>query len=88
MPESICTALRHQSDPSYNGDDWEYPLLIFLANNLLRHEGILTGAPMQPIPESVYQRLNIDPEAAVDAVKNILESNEELQSIAKDLEGT
>ncbi len=82
MPESVCIALRHQNNPDYDGADWEYPLLIYLSNNLLRHQGVLTGAPLQPIPDSVYARLKIDPEQAKETIRDIVESNEELLQIA------
>jgi len=87
MPESICNALRHQNDPTYDGEDSEYSLLIYLANNLLRQHDVITGASLQPIPDTVYKQLNIDPEQAKEVVANILESNEELKAIAQELEG-
>lgn len=86
MPESVCNALRHQSDPNYDGEDWQYAQLIFLANNLLRHNGVLTGAPLQPIPDSVYKKLGIDKTKAREAIKNTLESNQELSQMAQDLQ--
>jgi HD-like signal output (HDOD) protein/prolyl-tRNA editing enzyme YbaK/EbsC (Cys-tRNA(Pro) deacylase) len=87
MPETICNALRHQGDPEYSGDDWEYSLLLYLANKLLQERGLMMGASNEEIDESVYKRLNIDPNAAAEAIENLLESSEELQAMAKQMSG-
>lgn len=85
MPEPLIVALRHQSSPEYDGEHWEYPLLIFLANHLLQEKGVLTGVSNQPVPDSVFTRLNINREDAVEAIGRLLESREELIAIAKQM---
>jgi HD-like signal output (HDOD) protein/prolyl-tRNA editing enzyme YbaK/EbsC (Cys-tRNA(Pro) deacylase) len=85
MPETICTALRHQSDPDYQGEDWEYSLLLYLSNKLLQEKGMWMGSSIGPIDQSLFDRLHIDRETANEAIDNLLESSEELQLIAKQM---
>ncbi|MGH1484695.1 MAG: HDOD domain-containing protein [Cellvibrionaceae bacterium] len=85
MPDTICNALRHQSDPEYKGDDWEYSSLLYLSSKLLQERGLLMGASSEPIDESVFKRLNITREAATEAIDNLMESSEELQAMAKQM---
>jgi HD-like signal output (HDOD) protein/prolyl-tRNA editing enzyme YbaK/EbsC (Cys-tRNA(Pro) deacylase) len=87
MPDTICNALRYQGDSEYSGDDWEYSLLLYLANKLLQERGLMMGAASGEIDDSVFKRLKIDPSAAAEAIDNLLESSEELQGMAKQMGG-
>ena len=40
MPDELCTALRFQHDPTYDGQYAEYPNLVCLAVRLLRSRGL------------------------------------------------
>lgn len=88
MPDTIANALRHQCDPDYDGEDWQYALLLNAANKLLNAKGLLTGCSTAPLKPKVLERLNIDPQAAEEAIDNLLESHEELVVIAKQLSGS
>ncbi|MGH1439913.1 MAG: HDOD domain-containing protein [Cellvibrionaceae bacterium] len=87
MPETICTALRHQSDPSYDGEDSEYSSLLYLANKLLQERGLVMGASSEPIDKNVYKRLQLDPKMANEAIDTLMDSSEELQVISKQMSG-
>lgn len=87
MPDNVCNALRHQSNPDYDGDDWEYSLLLYLANKLLQENGLLMGANSDPIPDALFDRLNIDRGAAEEAITNLMDASEELKIIAKQMGG-
>jgi HD-like signal output (HDOD) protein/prolyl-tRNA editing enzyme YbaK/EbsC (Cys-tRNA(Pro) deacylase) len=87
MPETICNALRHQSDPLYDGEDCEYSLLLYLSNKLLQERGLVMGASSGPIDQSVFERLHIDPKMANEALDTLLESREELLVISKQMSG-
>jgi HD-like signal output (HDOD) protein/prolyl-tRNA editing enzyme YbaK/EbsC (Cys-tRNA(Pro) deacylase) len=87
MPDSICNALRHQSDPSYEGDDWQYSLLLYLANKLLQERGLLMGVTSDPIPDALFERLKIDRSAAEEAITNLIGASDELKIIAKQMGG-
>ena len=85
MPDTVCRALRHQNDPDYQGDDWQYAALLYLANKLLQEQGLLVGASSEAIDPDVFKRLHINPEAAAEAIGNLMESSEELQAMAKQM---
>lgn len=87
MPETICTALRHQSDPTYDGEDAKYSSLLYLSNKLLQERGLVMGSSSGPIDESVYERLQLDPKMANEAIDTLMESREELQIISKQMSG-
>jgi len=87
MPDNVCNALRHQSNPDYDGDDWEYSLLLYLANKLLQENGLLMGANSDPIPDALFDRLKIDRGAAEEAISNLMGASEELKIIAKQMGG-
>lgn len=85
MPETICNALRHQSNPDYDGEDWEYSLLLYLATKLLQEHGLKMGANRDPIPDSLFDRLQIDRSSAEEAIANLMGASEELKIIAKQM---
>ncbi len=82
MPEEVCCALRFQHAANYDGELSAYPNLIYLALRLLRQEGI-GDAPVEEIPLSLYQRLQLDSEDVADALDRIVAADEEVRSLAK-----
>lgn len=87
LPEEVCLALRYQQEPGYEGEHNEYANLTFAALRLLRQQGIGSG-PREPVPQVLYDRLHLEQDRAMEAIDNVLESSEELQNIARALEGT
>ena len=85
MPTTVCNALRHQNDPDYEGEDWQYSLLLYLSNKLLREKGFLMNCSSGAIDQEIFDRLFIDREAAEEAIANLLESADELKVIAKQM---
>lgn len=81
MPEEICTGLRHQSDPNYTGPGATYANLVYVAMRLLRPHDI-GNAPLEEIPEVLFKRLHLDREKAVEAIQLVVDSSEEIKSIA------
>ncbi len=86
MPEEVCVALRQQHNPGYRGEHATYANLIYVALRLLKDRGIGDG-PMEDIPDEIYQRLELDPDRAATVVDHIIESADELENIAKSLNG-
>lgn len=81
IPEEVCTGIRRQNEPDYAGPHHAYANLLFVAMRLLRRHGIGT-APLEEIPDEVYQRLNLDPEKALQAIEQVMEASEEIKGIA------
>ena len=85
MPDAVVLALRHQTNPHYDGAEWQYAIVLYLANKLLQERGMRTGFATDPIPESVFERLDITRESAEEAIDNLLSSSDELESIASEM---
>lgn len=84
MPEEVVVALRQQNNPDYQGEHHRYAKLVFVAQRLLLQQGIGHG-PKLDIPQHVFDELHLDPQKAVAAVKNVLESETDLEFIALQL---
>ncbi len=81
MPDELCTALRFQHDPTYDGEHCEYANLVYLAVRLLRQNGIGSG-PAEVIPDEIYTRLNLSRDKAEDSVRKVLEAEVLLRELA------
>ena len=81
MPPELCTALRFQHDPSYDGDYAEYPNLVCLAVRLLRGRGIGSG-PDEEIPEALLERVGLSRDKAEDVVSKVLDAEVLLRELA------
>jgi len=84
MPEEVVIGLRHQNNPSYQGENSQYAKLIFVAQRLLHQHNIGQG-PKLDIPQQVFDDLHLDSEKARQTVQNILESSDDLKHIAHEL---
>lgn len=84
MPDEVAQAVRHQSSLEFTGTHKEYANLIFVAKRLLQHQGIGRG-PKLDIPQEMFDSLHLDRAKAEAAVKNVIESSEELKHIAHEL---
>ena len=84
MPEEVVVGLRHQNNPTYQGEYANYAKLIFVAQHLLLQHNIGQG-PKLEIPQQVYDDLHLEPEKAQQAMATILEAGADLQHIAKEL---
>jgi HD-like signal output (HDOD) protein/prolyl-tRNA editing enzyme YbaK/EbsC (Cys-tRNA(Pro) deacylase) len=85
MPEEVCVALRHQANPYYDGPLCEYANVLFVATHLLKNHGVGDSA-LEPIPDSVFERLKLDRETAQNAVNNVLSCAEDIQQMADSLD--
>lgn len=86
MPQEIVVAMRHQNNPAYDGEHAAYPKLILIARQLLINKGYSHGI-YQPVPDTLFDELNLSPETANVTVDNILESATDLEAIAEKIQG-
>jgi HD-like signal output (HDOD) protein/prolyl-tRNA editing enzyme YbaK/EbsC (Cys-tRNA(Pro) deacylase) len=84
MPEEVLVALRHQGNPTVEGENSEYAKLIYIARSLLAEHN-LTQGPKLVIEDSVWEDLHLSPEDAQLAIIGVVESNEDLQNIVNEL---
>jgi HD-like signal output (HDOD) protein/prolyl-tRNA editing enzyme YbaK/EbsC (Cys-tRNA(Pro) deacylase) len=84
MPDEVCSALRFQNEANYQGPGHVYANLIFIAMRLLRQHDI-GNAPLEPIPDELFERLHLDPEKARQAIQQVVDASEQINNIASEL---
>ncbi|MDB6063677.1 MAG: histidine kinase [Verrucomicrobiaceae bacterium] len=77
MPDEVCTGVRFQNEAEYAGENSAYANLIFIAMRLLRRHGI-GNAPLESIPQEMFERLQLDPDKAVNAIQNVVDASQEI----------
>lgn len=77
MPDEVCAGVRFQNEADYAGPDSAYASLVFVALRLLRRHGI-GNAPLESIPAELFERLQLDPERAVNAVQHVVDASADL----------
>lgn len=82
MPEEVKATIQFQHDPGYSGPHCAYPNLIFMALRLLRQEGI-GDAPLEEVPDELFARYQLNREDVMEKVKEVVESADEISSIAQ-----
>ena len=87
MPDEVCAALRHQSEPGFEGEHSEYSALIYLTKKLLNDKGIRTGVSNDPIPEALFKRFQLNRDEANEAIDIMLESADLLETMAQQMRG-
>ncbi|AQZ94180.1 HDOD domain-containing protein [Halopseudomonas phragmitis] len=87
MPDEIASAVRHQHEPDYRGDDHVYANLIYLSLALLRERGI-GGGPLMAIPESLLERLGLERDQATTVVEKVLDARDALRVLVNQYQHT
>ena len=82
MPDEVVVALRHQSNPYFDGEHSTYAKLNYVAKQMLANRGFGEILPAE-IPASVFETLHLDQEMAMSTIENILESGDDLDAIAE-----
>ncbi|UJJ29975.1 aminoacyl-tRNA deacylase and HDOD domain-containing protein [Halopseudomonas maritima] len=80
MPDEVCTALRQQHNPLYQGPDHVYANLIYLALALLNQHNIGCG-PRLPVPDALLKRLGLSREQADAVVDKVLDARDALRAL-------
>lgn len=83
MPEEVKATIQFQHDPDYSGPHCAYPNLIFMALRLLRQEGI-GDAPLEEVPDELFARYQLNREDVMEKLREVIESADEMSSIAQD----
>ncbi|WP_020405510.1 aminoacyl-tRNA deacylase and HDOD domain-containing protein [Hahella ganghwensis] len=84
MPDEVVAGIRFQKNPYYAGEHAQYSALLFVTTQLLRSRGIGDG-PTQPIPQSVWDLLNLSQEGADEVMQELLGLSEEMKTLANSL---
>lgn len=81
MPEEVVAALRHQKNPDYQGEYATYSRLLYVVTQFMR-ENQMTHGPVQAIPDSIWEELQIAPESAQEVFDEMLSMADEIKSLA------
>ena len=81
MPEEVVTAIRHQKNPDYAGEHSAYANALYLARALLVERGVRLG-PELPVPEALYERLNVAPGRVAEEMDILVENSDSVASMA------
>ncbi len=86
LPNEVCNAIRYQNEPSFIGEHSILSQMLFVSSRMLRaHE--LSDAPLEDIPDELIQSLGLDMVKAQEAMDKVLDSQDELQEMARQLAG-
>lgn len=80
MPAELVVAMRQLHNPEYSEDHATYANLLFIAVRLLRHQGIGDG-PAETIPDSMYERLGMKKEDALEATMSVVDKIDDLSDL-------
>lgn len=83
MPAEICTAIRYQHDPDFQGEHHLYANLTYLTLATLRERGIGSG-PQMPIPETLLDRLGLTADDTRQAVDKVLDARDALRKLVNE----
>lgn len=86
MPDEVCSGIRHQSNPRYQGAHADHAQLVYLSNHLLQKYGLLPGEPIA-FDDSVYTQLHIDPDEVGEVMQGLIDARDQLKGIIRGLEG-
>lgn len=85
MPSEVCLGIRYQAEPDYLGTGSDHAHMVYLANHLLQQYGLLPGES-QPLDNSVYEHLHINPDDVGDVMETLVASRDQIEGIIRGLE--
>jgi len=86
LPEEVCDAIRYQNHVEYTGEHGSYVKLLYVANRLLRQQGLSDG-PVEQISDDVLAELGLSAEVAAETVQELLSDDDAIRELTALLEG-
>jgi HD-like signal output (HDOD) protein/prolyl-tRNA editing enzyme YbaK/EbsC (Cys-tRNA(Pro) deacylase) len=86
LPDEVCTAIRYQNEPDYDGEHSMLSKMLYVSSRLLSEQK-LNDAPLELICHKLKSSLNIDMDKAQAGLEKVMDSQEELQKMARQLKG-
>ena len=85
LPDEVCLAIRYQNEAEYTGENSVLSAMLFVSARLLRQQQI-NDAPLEPIPDELIARLELDMTKAEAALEKVMEAKDDLQEMARQLQ--
>lgn len=86
LPDEVCTAIRYQNEPGYDGEHSMLSKMLYVSSRLLSQHK-LNDAPLESISDDIKTSLNMDMDKAEAGLEKVLDSKDELQEMARQLKG-
>jgi len=86
LPDEVCTAIRYQNEPGYDGEHSMLSKMLFVSSRLLSEQK-LNDAPLEFITDELKSSLNLDMDKAEAGLEKVLDAKDELQEMARQLKG-
>ncbi len=84
LPEEVCLAIRYQNEPDYDGEHHVLSSMLYISARLLRQQQV-NDAPLEPIPNGLIEKLELDMTKAEAALEKVMEAKDDLQEMARQL---
>ena len=84
LPEEVCLAIRYQNEPNYEGEHNVLSSMLYISARLLRQQQV-NDAPLEPIPNALIEKLELDMSKAEAALEKVMEAKDDLQEMARQL---
>lgn len=86
LPTEVCDAIRYQNQLEHDGDNAAYVKLLFVANRLLRQQGLSDG-PREEVSDKLLADLGISRDDAEQTLKTLLDDDASIRELTQILEG-
>ncbi len=86
LPDEVCTAIRYQNEPDYDGEHSVLSKMLYVSSRLLSQQR-LNDAPLELISEDLKTSLKMDMDKAQACLEKVVDSQDELQEMARQLKG-
>ncbi|MGB0466971.1 MAG: aminoacyl-tRNA deacylase and HDOD domain-containing protein [Pontibacterium sp.] len=80
LPEEVCEAIRYQNNRQAQGENSAYMQLLYLANRLLRQQGLSDG-PVEAVPEAVPEALGLNAAQVAEALTELMAKDESIREL-------
>ncbi|WP_415897167.1 HDOD domain-containing protein [Neptuniibacter sp. QD57_21] len=80
LPAEVTTAIRHQNEPDYAGEHSNYVKVLYMANRLLRQQGLSDG-PLEEVPEEMYVELGLKEPDVAKMLRRLMRNDEDIKEL-------
>ncbi|WP_050764189.1 HDOD domain-containing protein [Neptuniibacter caesariensis] len=80
LPKTVTTAIRHQNEADYQGEHSQYVKILFMANRLLRQQGLSDG-PLEEVPEEMYAELGLKEPDVAKMLRRLMRNDDDIKEL-------
>ncbi|PIE20574.1 MAG: histidine kinase [Neptuniibacter caesariensis] len=80
LPQPVTTAIRHQNNTQYEGEHDQYVQILYMANRLLRQQGLSDG-PLDDVPEEIYAALGLKEKKVAKMLRRLMRNDGDIREL-------